>query len=200
MRIRHIVKVISLSLIFLFVGGDPTLSAELAEESAAERKPLFGGESNVQYASALWESLRDANLVGENAIFATPYVGQEPHGAILITLEAPVTVEDHTAVALVKKNYVGENVTKDSVANNPRQNLASITVMYRREQGYDPDHDNWFWAKYNADGSLQENPKEMPLAGRVAKGTNQGCIACHQAAPGQDYVFNHNRLAETPAK
>jgi len=33
----------------------------------------------------------------------------------------------------------------------------------------------------------------MKLAGRVAKGAPTGCIACHKAAPGGDYIFNHDR-------
>jgi hypothetical protein len=34
----------------------------------------------------------------------------------------------------------------------------------------------------------------MSLAGRVAKGANEGCIACHTSAPGKDYVFTHDRF------
>ena len=26
-------------------------------------------------------------------------------------------------------------------------------------------------------------------AGRIAKGADQGCIACHQSAPGGDYLY-----------
>ena len=47
----------------------------------------------------------------------------------------------------------------------------------------------WFWAKYKKDGSIDKNPKGAKLAGRVAKGKDAGCIACHQGAPGEDMVF-----------
>lgn len=69
-----------------------------------------------------------------------------------------------------------------------------VTQASRREEGYDPDHRNWWWAEYDPDGSLQTDPQAMPLAGRVAKGAEQGCIACHQAAAGDDYVFSHDRF------
>jgi len=36
---------------------------------------------------------------------------------------------------------------------------------------------------------LDKNPKGMQLAGRVAKGAEKGCIACHGSAPGDDYLF-----------
>ena len=68
--------------------------------------------------------------------------------------------------------------------------------MFRREKGYDADNKDWFWAKYKPDGSLDTNPKGMQLAGRVAKGAAQGCIACHKAAPGGDLVFNNDRYAD----
>lgn len=36
----------------------------------------------------------------------------------------------------------------------------------------------------------------MALAGRVAKGADQGCIACHQTAEGGDYVYTHDRFVQ----
>ncbi len=64
--------------------------------------------------------------------------------------------------------------------------------MYKRK-GYDADNQDWFWAKFKPDGSLHTNPKGVKLAGRIAKGMEMGCIACHSAAPGGDMVFNHDR-------
>ncbi|MDX1711131.1 MAG: cytochrome P460 family protein [Rhodovibrionaceae bacterium] len=128
-----------------------------------------------------------------------PYEGTQPHGKVLEFLETEVTYEGHTGLVMVKKNYRGEGDPEEvehAVLEDRQKHLASVTVMLRREDGYDPDHQNWFWAKYNADGSLATNPKDMKLAGRVAKGADKGCIACHQAAPGGDYVFTHDRLAK----
>ncbi|MFP3943471.1 MAG: cytochrome P460 family protein [Alphaproteobacteria bacterium] len=154
-----------------------------------EKAPDFGGKKDTEYAAKLWKALERERLVGPRAILAVPYEGQEPHGAILVTLEGNVEVGDHTGIAMVKRNYGGPDISKEKVSNNPDENLGAITIMYRREQGYDPEHENWFWAKYNADGTLQTSPKDMKLAGRVAS-----CIQCHQAAPGEDYVYTHDRL------
>ena len=72
--------------------------------------------------------------------------------------------------------------------------MEAVTVMFKREAGYDPENKDWFWVKYAPDGSIMKNPKAMSLAGRVAKGNmKQGCIACHRAAPGGDMVYLHNR-------
>ncbi|MCO6442011.1 MAG: cytochrome P460 family protein [Nitrococcus mobilis] len=163
-------------------------------EATGQQLPLFGGKDSTAYAAKLWRAMQQANLVGSNRITSTPYTGQHPHGAILDTVDRPFTLDGHTGHLIVKRNYGGEGVSKQAVANDPDKWLAAITVMYRREAGYDPDNQNWFWVKYLPDGRLAQNPKGMALAGRVAKGTNQGCIACHQSAPGGDYVFNHDRL------
>jgi hypothetical protein len=64
--------------------------------------------------------------------------------------------------------------------------------MFQRE-GYDSDNNDWFWAKYLPDGSFDSNPAGVPLTGRIAKGMNSGCIACHTAAPGDDMVFLNDR-------
>ncbi len=170
-----------------------SLAACSGTKMMAEDMPAFGGEDSVKYAGQLWDALEDADMIGGNAVISKPYKGQHPHGAVLDTIERPVKVGDHTGVAIVKRNYGGENVSTTNVANDPNAYLKAITVMYKRESGYDGDNKDWFWVKYLADGSLDKNPAGMQLAGRVAKGKPAGCIACHTAAPGGDMVFNHNR-------
>ena len=96
---------------------------------------------------------------------------------------------------IVKYNYMGESVSVNSVADNPDLNLAAVTVMFRRAEGYDSENLDWFWAKYSSDGSLQTNPQGVRLAGRIGKNPQDACIACHKFAPGDDYVFLNDQLA-----
>lgn len=150
----------------------------------------------MSYAGALWTGLTQRGLAGPGALTAKPYQGTHPHGAILVAYESLVEVNGHSGIAIVKNNYAGEGVSVAKVANDPEQNLDAVTVMYKREAGYDPENADWFWVKYKADGSLHINAEGTPLAGRVAKGEPQGCIACHKLAPGQDYIYNHDRFAD----
>lgn len=131
--------------------------------------PPFGTPDDVKYAAALWKQLTDERLVGKNAITSTPYTGMRPHGAILDTMDSQITVKVHTGDVIVKKNYGGEGVTKEAVANDPDKWLKAVTVMYRREKGFDSNNKDWFWVKYAPDGTVMKNPKGMSLAGRVAK-------------------------------
>ena len=108
-----------------------------------------------------------------------------------------ITVNGHTGIIIVKSNLGKRDVTKkEEVTNNPAKYLDSITVMFQRESGYDPDNKNWFWAKYSPTGTLLKNPKKMALAGRVGKGGDKGCIPCHAGAPGGDMVYIHDRYAK----
>lgn len=158
----------------------------------ADKAP-FGGPNSVEYAKSLWTELEKAKLVGDNPIHSNFYPGFEPHGFALEVFDTEITVGDHTGRVVVKRNYGPEGVLPEDVSNNPAGHLGAVTVMFRREAGYDEDNKNWFWAKYLPNGDLDKNPKDMQLAGRVAKGADVGCIACHSAAPGGDYLYVTDR-------
>lgn len=183
-------KAISLTVAIALAGCATT-------EPVSTGKPMapFGDADSIAYARMLWDGMGARGLVGPNAITARPYQGAHPHGAVLVMYEGEVALGGHSGVAIVNNNYDGDGVSEATVANDPASNLGAITVMYKRESGYDPDNADWFWAKYKPDGSLDVDAKGTRLAGRVAKGEPAGCIACHKLAPGADYVFNHDRYA-----
>ncbi len=98
--------------------------------------------------------------------------GQAPHGAyhkvyINAALLDALPVENRTAPEgsiIVKGNY------------SPDQTLAAVTVMAKVE-GYNPEHGDWFWAKYSPQGEVQ------------AEGKPGGCISCHEGMKNNDYVI-----------
>jgi hypothetical protein len=163
-------------------------AAGLIAAAAAQDAAPFGGEEDVAYAETLWNALVDANLAGDNAVNTVPYEGVEPHGLVLETLYRDLEVDGHTGLVVVKRNYGPEGVTVEEVTADRSGHFDSVTVMFEREEGYDPENDNWFWAKYGFAGSLDETPDGEQMAGRVA-----GCIGCHQEAEGGDYLFTFNR-------
>lgn len=101
------------------------------------------------------------------------YTGTEPHGMLLTTylnesaaraLDARLGAMPLGAI-LVKENYM------------PDSTLAAVTVMVKQREGYNPDHNDWWFLKRNADGSID------------AAGRGQGCQDCHGGAAQNDYVF-----------
>jgi len=154
----------------------------------------FGTPEDTAYAKLIWQVLQADKLVGPGMIRTKPYEGTDPHGMMLETLYTTATINGHEGDLIVKRNFGPAGVSADEVLREPWKHLGAYTVMYRREAGFDPEDKDWFWAKFLPDGSLDKNPKGMELAGKVAKGMDQGCISCHQGA-GDDMVFTTDHLA-----
>lgn len=173
MTMRTKVAVAGLSIIL-------TAGIATAQDGQAE----FGAEADISDAETLWSALQEAGFAGDGAIQTKPYEGTEPHGAILQTFWTEMEVGGQQGLVVVKRNFAPAGITIDEVANNPAENLDSVTVMFQREEGYAPDSGNWFWAKYLPDGSLDQTPEGVALAGRAA-----GCISCHADAEGDDFLY-----------
>jgi hypothetical protein len=171
--------------------GGLVLAAAMALSTTVVQGQMapFGSKDDAAYAAALWSSLEKARLVGRESINTFPYEGTEPHGFVLETFYSKTSVNGHSGEVIVKRNYGPEDVEIEAVQADRGKHLAAVTVMFKREAGYDADNKDWFWAKFLPDGSLDKNPKGMMLAGKVAKGAKKGCIACHTGAPGDDMVF-----------
>lgn len=171
------------------IGAAAGIALGTAVATSQEEEP-FGDPESVEYAGQLWQVLEENNLVGDDPIRGyPPYQGQEPHGLVLEQVEGTITVEGHEGIFMVKTNFMAEDITVEQVQEaEHREYLDSWTVMFQREDGYASDSNNWFWAKWMADGEFDTTPDGVPLAGRV-----MGCITCHEAAPGGDFVYSHNR-------
>ena len=169
------------------------LTVALSAGGAVAQDAPFGTNADADYAMKIWAAMEEMKLSGDGMIRSFPYEGVEPHGMMLETFYSNATIDGHTGDLIVKRNYGPEGVGLNEVLADPDTHLAALTVMYRREEGYDADNENWFWVKYLPDGTLDKNPDGMRLAGRVAKGADAGCIACHSGAG--DYVFTSDHLS-----
>jgi len=162
------------------------LAAGMSLQMQDMDKMPFGGKDDVAFAGKLWSAMKGYQDWQMASDF---YPGASPHGKVLRMYYSVVSVDDKPYHVIVKENYAGEDATVESVRKSPHKYLGAVTVMLQREAGYDPDNGNWFWVKYKADGEIEKNPMGMTLAGRVAKGMDAGCIACHAHAKGNDYIF-----------
>ena len=107
-------------------------------------------ETDYQESWELWPGL------GEK------YTGQEPHGMLLTTYLTPGAYDALTGKKGVMPN--GAIIVKENYT--PEGTFAANTVMYKKA-GYNPEHNDWFWLKVLADGTVEKE-------GRVP-----GCQACH---------------------
>jgi hypothetical protein len=162
------------------------LSAGVASSAFEQGMQPFGGSEDLKFAGDLWKALDGyKDWPTQSGVVQ----GRSPHGAWVRLYSNFATVNGHSYPIIIKENFGGEGVTKAGVESSPESWLGAVTVMVKREAGYDSDNLDWYWAKFLPDGSLDKNPMGMQLAGRVAKGMNAGCLSCHQAAGGGDYIF-----------
>lgn len=169
----------SLTLVVLIAACGPAgEQAGEAEGEAMEEQPAQMQETMARpdtTGQGLWTYLQEANYrenwthwPGKNPL----YRGTEPHGMLLSTYVNDPALDaltngagalPHGAI-LVKENYT------------PDSTLAAVTVMYKAPAGYDPERNDWFWVKRNADGTFE------------AQGRAAGCQACHSQSQ-HDYVM-----------
>ncbi len=138
----------------------------------------------VPFAQSLWTAMEGYENWPMRSEF---YKGVSPHGAVLRLYYSTVTVGNTPYHVINKDNYGGEGATVERVARSPEKYFAAATVMVQREQGYDPDNKNWFYAKFTPDGEIAKTEKGEPIAGRV-----RSCIACHKTAAQNDYLFTND--------
>jgi hypothetical protein len=99
------------------------------------------------------------------------YKGTEPHGSLLTTF---INNASHFSIKKKKGMEDGSIIAKENYTADKK--FVALTVMYKIK-GYNPAAGDWFWAKYNPDGTVA-------AAGRV-----KGCIDCHSAKKDNDYIF-----------
>jgi hypothetical protein len=149
----------------------------------------YGGPEDVGFAASLWSGMEGYH---DWPIASEVYAGASPHGAFVRVYYSIVPVNGVPYHVIVKDNFGGEDATLETVTEMPMDHLAAITVMVQREAGYDSENMDWYWVKFDADGSVSANDAGVALAGRVARGADSGCIACHAKAGGSDYFFTND--------
>lgn len=111
--------------------------------------------------------------------------GASPHGAFL------KMYLNRTAAGRPKELPNGSIIVKENYGADGKS-LMAITVMYRSKD-YNPQGGDWYWIKYNPNGSVAAAPPEMgsmPLAGKP-----MGCIKCHgEGAAGNDFAFFNDEM------
>lgn len=144
----------------------------------------WGSPDDAAYGDKLMDELLKVKMVGPECLIKKPYKGTHPHGAVLDTVYADITIDGHTGATIVKRNFGGKDVTPEKVAAEPTKYFAAYTIMYKREAGYDSENGDWFWLRAGGDGELSAREGKK-MAGKL----ETACMACHRAAPGGDFKF-----------
>ncbi len=150
-------------------GGDAEQAAQDTTAAAVEQ---IAAPDTTE--TAFWSHLQTANYrswadwPGKGKLYA----GTEPHGMLLTTYVNDLALDALTNGAaimpagaiIVKENYMADST------------LAAVTAMHK-VSGYDPAHNDWYWAKWDPNGVAE-------VAGRVDM-----CAGCHGANASADYLM-----------
>lgn len=152
---------------------------------APPQNKQVGTEKQIQAAKDLWTYITEKNdykqwplWPGEEGIREGE---SDRHGKFVRIFMNELVADDTSSLP------DGSIIVKENFGAQSEDALGAITIMYR-DTGYDPEHYDWFWIKYKPDGSLDQTPEGMSIVGRVP-----GCIQCHQAADGDDFVFANDK-------
>lgn len=127
--------------------GGERLWRRFTEEENYEKYPFWPGHEGIQQ-------------------------GQSPHGDLHTVYIHPILFD-----ALPIKDKVvpdGGMIIKCNM--NAEKEIVAFTVMAKVE-GYNPEANDWFWAKMSKDGEVE------------AEGKIKGCIECHSILKENDYVI-----------
>ncbi len=126
-------------------------------------------------AAEVWDFLQAANYQTDWELWpgtTERFVGQEPHGALHTVYANQVSLDAVDSKAGVLPN--GAFVIKD---NFTPEGVYDVTTIMYKVDGFDPEHNDWFWAMISAAGEVR------------AEGRIEGCTACHGAQAANDYIW-----------
>ncbi|MCU0690964.1 MAG: cytochrome P460 family protein [Polyangiaceae bacterium] len=106
---------------------------------------------------------------------SAPVAGSSPHGTVQIWYSTNIKSLKDTSTFTVPEG----TVSIKEVYGNSAGSLDGYAVMVKKEAGYDTTNNDWYYEMRDADGNVKTNPP----AGKIA-----GCIGCHSAAKGKDYL------------
>lgn len=129
------------------------------------------GTPRDQAAGAtLWKEMAGHQSWSQFADHPGLQPGKGPHGKFVSTYINAV------AAASPGDLPAGSILVKENYSSRDPASLESLTVM-KKIAGYDPQHGDWFWARYEPDGTATHS------------GQAGMCYRCHEDADGDDLVF-----------
>ena len=149
------VLVASLLAIAACGSGEPELP-----DTTADSLVVYLDEIDYQESWELWPGL------GEK------YEGGDPHGMLLTTYLNPAAYDALTG----KDRVMPEGAVIVKEIYTPEGELAATTTMYKKS-GCNANHNDWFWLKVLADGTVDK------------QGKVEGCQTCHGEVADNDYVW-----------
>jgi len=177
-KLSIVVLLLSATCACVMTAGSQKNAAEVPQP-----KPLAGAELVAGYKGwtrvnpqPSYMHLRDARDCAAPTGAALMETEDNPHQKFVT-----VYVNDAGRHAMLEKMSprfpVGSLIVKEKLDTRDAPESELLTVMYKREAGYDPEGGDWEYLVLDGRGTEVQ-----------ARGKLESCRACHQAAAGTDFV------------
>ena len=180
----------SVAFIAWLTANEP-VNAQSRKEPQSKKESQGGSEAKRikirprSFESKLWDFLQSVhyhNWAPAANQGLEMYPGKSPHGSFLLMFV------NRMAASNPKAPPYGSIIVKENFGKDKKKLLA-VTVMYR-VKGYDPEHNDWYWIKYDANGTVA---RTSPATGsKPISGKFKACIDCHAGAKGGDFYFTND--------
>ncbi len=147
-----------------------TLTLALISSLALSACKSLGSPEEQKQADGLWSQMANYESWGHFEGSPSIQPGASPHGKFVRIFINSVAEGSQANPAY------GSIIVKENFGKNDVGSLSAITVMQRIE-GFDPDNNDWFYARYSKDGTQTHSGKPAM------------CIDCHFDAEDDDYIF-----------
>ena len=151
------IKIISFFILFLVLGCE---SNELTNDQIM--------------ANDIWEEIQGYKTWDQNPEFLGIQSGDSPHGEYVQIWANTIAKEFFDIAQTDDLLPEGSIIVKEGYSDSSGSELNKITIM-KKINGFDPEHNDWFWANYNEGGGLGG-----------ANGSVSSCYSCHTS--GKDYL------------
>lgn len=144
--------------------------------------PWWGTADDLTQAAAIWDEINGEDFSNTWALMPGTkrnMTSDAPHGGNANVYINSIAAGEPTNLA------PGSIIVKASMpaAGAP----VSSYSLIKKIPGFDPDHQNWFWAEYNSTGGVVSDEDGVPLAGAIGPNKTSDCLKCHSFD--EDFVF-----------
>lgn len=164
------IAIFALIAVILFIMSCATRASD---DSNATQVNAYSG-----YAS--WNKVNSTTITGDRTgILGNAHEGSAGFREVYVNSAGLPVSSGSAAVPYAEGSIILKEAYKDS--GGAKGALESLTVMVKRESGYDGENGNWEYIMLTPEMKVQ------------AQGRLSGCISCHLAAEEDDFIFTHNR-------
>jgi len=167
-------------------GGPATDGGNAASSSGASSSS--GQELTVDEAAILQAAVQRASQLNRvsSSVITSQHMGMSVLVYVNTNAEAAFRGVDPEATNQAAAMPSGTIIVKEQ--QDDMGVVQALTIMAKGPQGYDPDHNDWWWGMADPQGNIIDGTR-----GKVAM-----CFNCHGGRAASDYVYGVETANQTP--